>query len=244
MQSALLMFFDLNFQAGLRARYSYSSRYLMKKGQDIIDDLKKNFNTLLYELYQNSSAGTSDFFSRLTLSDLVRIKKDIAGINSLVTMMASVAFIDILRRYHLIKDNEHDEMIAQIRETSPYANGYDVRCDKAKIVAEVKCNAPVKGNAFGAAQMRQLIKDIKGLHDHSYKSKEKESVTGYKKFMVMLDEGKSDFRAALENLIAHVKNLNNGIKIELFDKMSKPLDDDTIYIVTVPLSELEISILT
>ena len=62
--------------------------------------------------------------------------------------------------------------------------------------------------------------------------------------MVMLDEGKSDFRAALENLIAHVKNLNNGIKIELFDKMSKPLDDDTIYIVTVPLSELEISILT
>ena len=165
----------------------------MKKGQDIIDDLKKNFNTLLYELYQNSSAGPSDFFSRLTLSDLVRIKKDIAGINSLVTMMASVAFIDILRQYHLINDNEHDEMIAQIRETSPYANGYDIRCDKAKIVAEVKCNAPVKRNAFGAAQMRQLIKDIKGLQDHSSKSKEKKSVAGYKKFMVMLDEGKATF---------------------------------------------------
>ena len=84
----------------------------MKKGQDIIDDLKKNFNTLLYELYQNSSARTSDFFSRLTLSDLVQIKKGLAGINSLVTMMTTVAFIDILNQYHLINDNEHDEMIA------------------------------------------------------------------------------------------------------------------------------------
>jgi hypothetical protein len=179
----------------------------------------------------------------------VQIKKDLAGINGLVTMMTLVAFIDFLKQYHLINDNEYDEMIEQIRETSPYANGYDIRCDKAKIVAEIKCNAPVKGNAFDDEQMKQLVKDIKGLHNQSLKTKGGESISDYLKFMVLLDEGKHDedpdnFLTAEEGLISHVQKHYQNIQLKRFEEESKPWDHNTIYIVTIPLTNLELSILT
>ena len=66
--------------------------------------------------------------------------------------------------------------------------------------------------------------------------------------MVVLDEGKLDedpdnFSVAVGGLINHIQNQHKDIQLKRFEEESKPLDHNTIYIVTVPLSNLELSIL-
>ena len=222
-----------------------------KTGSEIVSRFMRGFKRLLRDFSLKSKNGTNDYVSSLTLADMVQIKQDLSGINGIVTMLTEVAFVDKLEQKEIIDETKRGRMIQCFRETSPYANGYDIRCDDARIVAEVKCNCPVNGKKFGAKQRELLIKDIMGLHDHSLKTKERESrtdYTDYLKFMVLLDEGKDgggsdNFSAAVDGLINHIQRQHQNIQLKRFEEESKSWDYNTIYIVTVPLSNLELSIL-
>ena len=61
-----------------------------------------------------------------------------------------------------------------------------------KLIAEVKCNIPVKPHEFGAAQKNGILKDLKGLKEGK-RSFDGENTDNYYKFMVVLDvEGVRD----------------------------------------------------
>ena len=219
-------------------------------GSEIVSRFMLGFKKLLCDYSFKSSNVINDDVSSLTLVDMVHIKQNLSGINGIVTMLTEVAFVDMLKRKEIIDETKRGRMIQCFRETSPYANGYDIRCDDARIVAEVKCNCPVNGKKFGAKQIELLIKDIKGLHDLSFKTKEGVSIdehAHYNKFMVLLDSStlgnQHDFSTAVENLIAQLKRQDPEIDLEWFDKASIQLNHNTVYIVTVPLSNLELSIL-
>ena len=219
-------------------------------GSEIVSRFMRGFKRLLCDFSLKSKNGTNDYVSSLTLADMVQIKQDLSGINGIVTMLTEVAFVDKLEQKGLLDKTQHDGLIKEIRETSPYANGYDIRSKNPKIVAEVKCNCPINEKSFGAKQIELLIKDIKGLHDLSFKTKEGVSIdehAHYNKFMVLLDSStlgnQHDFSTAVENLIAQLKRQDPEIDLEWFDKASIPLNHNTVYIVTVPLSNLELSIL-
>ena len=73
---------------------------------------------------------------------------------------------------------------------SPNSPGFDV--NHAGIIAEVKCNIPVKPHEFGAAQKNGILKDLKGLKEGK-RSFNGENTDNYYKFMVVLDvEGVRD----------------------------------------------------
>ena len=149
------------------------------------DSLKNDFNC-----FWNSSFGTSnkDYYSKLSIDDLIRLKKAISCINNIITLRTTLSFVDYLETRDIIPSNIAEEIKNDVQSISVNTNGYDVEYSKNgfKLIAEVKCNIPVGENCFGVAQINSILNDLDGLIRG--KKKSKISDTGsYFKFMVLLD---------------------------------------------------------
>ena len=208
-------------------------------GYQLLNDFTQRYNGFWNRIF--GTAG--DYMQNLKPSDLVEMKQVLSGVNGIVTMATEAAFILILEKCGIIKPTQRESLIEQVKNTSPYTNGYDLRDNKAKIIAEVKCNFPVGKNKFGPAQIDALIKDIKGLQNPELKTKEPKPLPeGVRRFLVLLckDPDDANFDAAVNDLISRAKKF---AKLEVFDAASTSLRSDTIYIVKVAVSDLDLSIL-
>ena len=212
-------------------------------GYQLLNVFTQGFNDFWSRYFGKSD----DYMQRLKPAGLVEMKKVFSGINGIVTILTEATFIRLLEDNGIITKSQRDEMISHIRETSPYTNGYDIRDDNAKIIAEVKCNFPVDTIKFGPAQINALIKDINGLHNPKLKTKEHKPLPeGAHKFLVLLCEDKNsdNFNAAVEDLIRHAMNEIAGVKLEILNVPPQVLSSDTIYIVKVSVDELDLNNLT
>lgn len=207
---------------------------ISNKGCDIAEQFRSNFNAFWQQFFHNSD----DYLNALSAKNLIEMKRIFSGINGIVTMLTEMEFITTLKNFGIISKAQYDGIARKIKESSPYTNGYDIKDDK--IVAEVKCNFPVAKNAFGAAQIDAIIKDLQGLHDQSLKKKETTQLpVDTRRFMVLLREDESDcFDKAVEKLRVKAKSIN--IKTEILDSIPSKWDYEAIYIVIIPLSRLNL----
>ena len=131
-----------------------------------------------------------------------------------------------------------EEMRRRVEETSANDNGFDV-CysggpDGLPLIAEVKCNIPVKKDRFGAAQEAGIRKDIEAL----LQGKRKMGVTdvsGYYKFMAVLDTADGSAREAMRRLIGHL--FPDGRVKEYVPGVTRVDDTQVVYVVYVGASE-------
>lgn len=196
------------------------------------DTLAPAFNEFI-----NRVAGTDgrDYYSRLSTRDMVELKNVLSNINNIITLRITLAFADWLRRHGVVDKAQYDTICADIESTSANANGFDVLfSDKIGgtdgLIAEVKCNIPVKPDRFGAAQLANLEKDVDGLLYGKTKAKGLDT-KNYLKFLVLLDDGER-VRTAAEHFVSTMRKKGRNI-----DVINKPgsLRTDTIYIVTLKL---------
>ena len=182
-------------------------------------DLEEKFNC-----YWNQALKTNgvDYLKRLTINDLVEMKKAISNINNLITLKVTLAFIDEICRLGIVNNEQAEGMRKVVDEQHPNTNGFDVQDDKCKIIAEIKCNIPVGEKSFGAAQKIALKKDLKGLRNGKTKG-DIGDPKDYYKFMVIQDVSNS--RLAM-------KELYGDDCVELVDNN---IDTDHIYIVYISL---------
>ena len=150
---------------------------------------------------------------QLTLRDFIDLKKACSDINNIVTLKVTLKFVSFLKARNLIDTKQMSDIEGLIEKKSPNSNGYDVEFVKGtkKIVAEVKCNIPVKGTRFGAAQKKGIYKDVINLWAGKTKSglTDKELKEFYK-FLVLL---KTDsISEAVEQLLREVNDVGMGKK--------------------------------
>lgn len=125
------------------------------------------------------------------MSDLIDFKQILSGINNIITLKTTQLFAKELLKNHIISFKQYETIIYNTNN-SANANGYDVEfcgniCKNVNgIVAEIKCNIPVKGNVFGAAQIQGIRNDINHLINGKHKSKIKDTANYYK-FMGILN---------------------------------------------------------
>lgn len=182
-------------------------------------DLEEKFNR-----YWNQALKTNgeDYLKRLTINDLVEMKKAISNINNLITLKVTLAFVDEICRLGIIDSKQADRIKQDIDEQHPNTNGFDVQDDKCKIIAEIKCNIPVGEKSFGAAQKNALKKDLQGLR-HGKTKGDIGDPKDYYKFMVIQDVPKA--RVAM-------RELYGADCVELVDNS---IDNKHIYIVYIKL---------
>lgn len=179
-----------------------------------------------------------DYYSRLTLDGFVRLKRALGNINNIITLKTTLSFIDCLLAEKVVLLPQAEEMRRRVKETSANANGFDV-CysggpDGLPLIAEVKCNIPVKKDRFGAAQEAGIRKDIEAL----LQGKRKMGVTdvsGYYKFMAVLDMADGSVRKAMEKLIS---GFSSDIRVkEYVPGVTRVDDTQVVYVVYVGASE-------
>ena len=101
----------------------------------------------------------------MTNGNFDMLKSALSNVNNIITYSATIELVSFLAKVFDLSAHDENDLLEQIRNTSPNANGFDLHYSKQiKIVAEVKCNRPVKGgNRFGAEQRDGLVKDIRTL---------------------------------------------------------------------------------
>lgn len=187
--------------------------------------------------FVNRVAGTSgrDYYGRLATRDFVELKNVLSNINNIITLHITHAFAEWLHLHGVVDNAQFAAIRAGIEGSNANANGYDVqfegRVGRADgIVAEVKCNIPVKPDRFGAAQLSNLKKDVEGLLHGKSKAKGLDT-TNYLKFMVLLDDCER-VRPAAEHFIGAMQKHGHSIVIA---DAPRALRTDTIYAIILKL---------
>lgn len=217
----------------------------MKKNVDREKELIDKFNGVI----KNVLNIEDDIYKDITFEGLIELKKAISSINNIITLKVTQTFVDKLYKDGVISKGQAGRMKKVVNGTSANANGYDVRHDKEakldkeimyengdiNILAEVKCNLPVKGDEFGAKQKKGIEDDINGLLDAGRKTKGGvEYTTGYFKFMVFLDAPgveksvKKILEAEYEGKCVYYTNPDGDIQIE-----KERLNPNVVYIVFI-----------
>lgn len=187
--------------------------------------------------FMNRAAATigCDYYSRMSARDFVELKNVLSNINNIITLRITHAFAERLLRCGVVSKAQYAAIDADIESTSANANGYDVlftgNVGMARgIVAEVKCNIPVKSDRFGAAQLANLEKDVEGLLHGKTKAKGLDT-KNYLKFLVLLDDGER-VRTAAGHFVSAMQK--NGYDIVIADNLGD-LRIDTIYVIILNL---------
>lgn len=196
------------------------------------ETLAGQFNDFMNRVAKTNGA---DYYSRMSASDFVELKNVLSNINNIITLRITHAFVERLLRCGVVDKAQYDAISADIESTSANANGYDVqfsgRVGSARgIVAEVKCNIPVKPDRFGAAQLTNLEKDVEGLLHGKTKAKGLDT-KNYLKFLVLLDDGER-VRSAAGHFVSAMQK--KGRNIVIADTLND-LQNDTVYVIMLNL---------
>ena len=198
------------------------------------ESLKSPFNE-----FMNEVVGTKeeDYYSRLTVSHFVRLKKVFANINNIITLQVTSEFADMLKKAGIVDESQYAKIYQDIEDVNANANGYDV-CYTGKvgsadgIIAEIKCNIPVGNKHFGTAQFNSIEKDVDGLMNGKTKETEIDP-KNYLKLLVLLDDGAKVYEAR-RNLVSKMEK--KGKPLVIRDELQlASLNTDKIYVVICKL---------
>ena len=134
--------------------------------------------------------GINGFYEKLTCADFVGLKKILSCINNVITLLATKAFVQKIFEDGRITKADKERIWDDVNSQHANTNGFDVQYEYPErqpvegIIAEVKCNIPIYGDSFGAAQIEGIEEDV----DHLLHGKKKAviKVDNYYKFMVIL----------------------------------------------------------
>lgn len=174
----------------------------------------------------------------INITRLLSIKNALSSVNNLITLLATYRFVDFLTTRNFICTNQAELIKKSIQNQHANANGYDIDYthDNTPIIAEIKCNIPVKNNEFGSAQRNGIIKDIKGLISGKKRIYPKKAY----KFMVILNSDLAapniDTRSAIDKILPQIKAEGHNVNY-LPDDIST-LKSDTVYIVILDIDTI------
>ena len=207
---------------------SFSKRIFIMRDTQIIKreaELKDKFN----EFFKNHQI--ENLYNQLSVEEMIELKKIISCINNIITLRATIAFVEKLHQDRFISDKEKKDIVEEVNGQHANTNGFDVHYDKnndRKIIAEVKCNIPVDKTSFGPAQKDGIAKDIKNLFEGKKKANIKDISTFYK-FMVILDCSEN-VRDCMQKII------DKKDHIKVYDSPNN-LDKDNVFVVYIKLNQ-------
>lgn len=170
-----------------------------------------------------------DYYADLDQETLLELKSVLSDINNIFTMKVCLGFAKWLGTSLGLSYSDRERIESSILCNPPNANGFDVEIlHPIKVIAEVKCNAPINGGTkFGSNQRSGIIKDIESLVDGKKRSNMKPEEC--LKFFVLPD--KPNIREATEQLMKNSGQHKDRIVFCSHDV--RPENYEKIYVVHV-----------
>lgn len=182
-----------------------------------------------------------DLYSKIKedSNGFINLKRINSCVNNIITLQATKAFVEKLKNDDVISPDIQKYMFQKISAQHPNTNGYDVQYDGDlgghKIIAEVKCNIPVKDDEFGSAQKNGIRKDIENLSKVKNRAKLKGDIKDYYKFLVILDYEENDGTKSTRKCMKEMFNENDNNLTYYDDADKKNLNTNYIYVVYVKI---------
>jgi hypothetical protein len=176
----------------------------MKNYRSRNDELKSKLNSHLHKM----TGLKTDFYSALKHEDILDLKTVLSDINNLLTFKLTLAAGAWIGDYFSLNENEKQLILNKIDSIKPNEQGFDILIQQPiKLIAEVKCNIPVKqGSKFGAMQAKKLLEDVEKLLSGKKQLRETDS---FLKFVFVIDLGKRSSDAVLDLVRIHKINKEN-----------------------------------
>ncbi|MEO4005056.1 hypothetical protein [Flavobacterium sp. CAU 1735] len=205
------------------------------------NELKTKYNNHLQKL----TGLNIDFYTVLKNEEILDLKTVLSDINNLLTYKLTLEAGKWIGTYFNLNEIEINSILGKIDSIKPNSQGFDIVINESiKLIAEVKCNIPVKGSSkFGSMQSKHLIDDAyKLLNNKKYISDTSE----YLKFLFIINIGeRSDH--AVNKLLQKTKlrveseershrNITREQMILLEDKERHELKKENVYIKTLALN--------
>ena len=199
------------------------------------EELKIKFNSH----FQLLTGTETDFYSALKNEDILELKTVLSDINNLLTYKLTLIAGKWIGDYFSLSKEYKETILENIDAIKPNAQGFDIVINEPiKIIAEVKCNVPVKGGSkFGAMQTKKLIEDVQKLLNGKRQILD---TSKYLKFLFVINIGNRS-EEALNNLTQKTKirkeneeRLNRNIAREnmiiINNELSSELKFDKVYL--------------
>lgn len=202
-------------------------------------DLKTKFNSHLTKL----TGIKKDYYETLSQEDFVELKRVFSDINNIFTLKLTIIAILWLCKTFKIDNKTKSEILKEIDAIKPNANGFDIKIDKPKIIAEVKCVfPPVSKNKYLAAQRNGILDDAIKLIEGKKKIPD---TSTYYKFLFVVNIGENT-DLALNTLLKPSKGASDNEvrkrrhkikeKIKLLNSETlNSLSTDKVYLKTLKL---------
>ena len=234
---------DLGYDVRTTPAHDRSMRYMSAFGfrRNTTERIATEMR-LTHETFSDSPVGkrmtallsTDHAIDQMGLSGLLRLKNTLSKVNNRITTLATIGFVDYLLARDFIPAQQAEEMKTAIRSQHANANGYDIKhLEGVPIIAEIKCNIPVKRDEFGAAQANGIKGDITGL----LQGKKKEESPDAFKFMVILNTDRAfagtDTGRAIERLLSGVRE--GGGSVAAIPDENSMMEKNIVYIVNLIL---------
>ena len=189
--------------------------------------LKDGLNTFLQK---HLGLPEDDYYSRLSQEGFGELKSVLSDINNIFTVKVTIAFVEWLVARFKLGEKDRSTIISKVLSAEPNANGYDLEIsDPIRVIAEVKCNFPVHGEVYGAAQRDGIVKDIGFLIRG--KSKSTADPQSCLKFMVLL--AKSEICKATHHLVRNMKEHRSRVVFVEPDTRIDSNSTENVYVVFV-----------
>lgn len=184
------------------------------------NDLRLKFNSHLKKL----TGIDKDYYSLLKDEDVLELKTVLSDINNLLTYKLSLKAGEWIADYFHLGDNEKRIILENIDITDPNSSGFDIVINEPiKIIAEVKCNIPVKGGStFGAMQSKKLIEDVQKLLNGNRRI---ENTNDFIKFLFIINIGERS-EIAITKLTQKTK-----LRIENEERLNRNIARDNMEII-------------
>lgn len=181
----------------------------------------------------------------ITIDKLVCLKSVLSNVNNIMTLIATWAVAEKLVKALDMSDQDKTELFRRIDEQSSNANGFDVVIESPrKVLVEVKCNVPVHGTKFGAAQLRAILSDVEKLRldksaNHKKVCKDFQDTKEYVKIVAIVNFNPQEIRNA--DLIEQItgKRKEDTARLDDLSEITDLKDLEKVYIAILSTKDLE-----
>lgn len=203
-------------------------------------DLRNRLNKHLTKL----TGKQKDYFAEMKHADILDLKTVLSDVNNILTLQLTNAAFKWLCCNFNFSESVKNKYKKVIEFTKPNSKGFDISVEEPelKILAEIKCNVPIKkGDRFGTMQRVGINNDIFKLLDAKGKKFEASS---YFKFLFLpknnntknavlylLDPSRKSSDSHLQNRINRV--IQNTLIYE--ENMKVNIDTTKVYITFIEM---------
>lgn len=226
--------------------------------QGSVSEVYKRSNDLIknYQKFINQIKNEDTTTHNISIKQLCELKSVLSNIHNVLTLIATLTATKKIAEALLYSEDKKKQLVNEIENKKANANGFDIEIIEDKVLAEVKCNVPIKSHKLGQQQINGVLNDARKLRNDPPKRKAKiKDTSEYIKLIVLVDFYTDKMECIINSIMKEVhckdttrEERKERLQVKKYLKRLNSFNDMKniskeerayVYIVTITAEEME-----